>query len=179
MKIKNTVLLIILLLATVSIIGCTKGQTAPLNIDTTQVAEDGYRVTVHYTGTLSDGTVFDTSREREPLQFVMGAGIMIPGFEDAVRGMHVGEIKTVTLSPEEAYGPYREDLVIFLSREELPSGMSIAVGQKLQIQTDDGVVTIAPVIAVSDEGITVDANHPLAGKELTFEIELLKVERVD
>jgi peptidylprolyl isomerase len=175
MKIKMMGIIGILLLAGVLIIGCGKETAAPV-IDKTQITKDGDRVTVHYTGTLSDGTVFDSSRERDPLQFVLGAGIMISGFEDAVRGMYLGEKKTVTLTPEEAYGPHREDLVIFVSREELPPGTQLEIGQKIQVQTDEGVVTIAPVIEMTDEGITVDANHPLAGKELTFEIELIKIE---
>ena len=144
-----------------------------------QMAEDGDRVAVHYTGTLVDGSVFDSSRGRDPLEFVLGAGNMIPGFENAVRGMKIGEVKTVTLSPEEAYGPFREDLIIKISREELPEDLNPEVGQKLTMTQQDGRSVEVTVTEVSDTDITVDANFFLAGKELTFEIELVKIEPAD
>ena len=141
-----------------------------------QLAEDGDRVSVHYTGTLGDGSVFDSSRGGDPLEFVLGAGNMIPGFENAIRGMKIGEVKTVTLSPEEAYGPYREDLIIKFNREELPEGLDPEVGQKLAMTQPDGRSVEVTVTEVSDTDITIDANFFLAGKELTFEIELVKIE---
>jgi len=156
----------------IPIIGCT-GEGVE------QMAEDGDSVSVHYTGTLEDGSVFDSSRGGNPLEFVLGAGNMIPGFENAVRGMKIGEVKTVTLSPEEAYGPYREDLIIKFSREELPEDLNPEVGQQLRMTQPDGRVVLVTVKEVSEIDITLDANHSLAGKELTFEVELVKIEPAD
>ncbi|MFH1650698.1 MAG: peptidylprolyl isomerase [Chloroflexota bacterium] len=139
------------------------------------MAQDGNTVKVHYTGTLADGTLFDTSRGREPLEFALGAGQMIPGFENAVRGMAVGETKKVTLAPEEAYGPRREDLALEIERSKLPEGMDPEVGQRLQMVQNDGRAIAVTVTAVADTTITIDANHPLAGKDLTFEIEVVEI----
>jgi peptidylprolyl isomerase len=138
-------------------------------------ARNGDAVQVHYTGKLADGTVFDSSVGREPLEFTLGAGQMIPGFEKAVFGMKVGEKKTVTIPADEAYGPYRDDLVVEISREKLPSDMTPEVGQQLVMRQPDGTEIVVVITAVSDETVTIDANHPLAGKELTFEIELVKI----
>jgi FKBP-type peptidyl-prolyl cis-trans isomerase 2 len=138
-------------------------------------ARNGDTVQVHYTGKLADGTVFDSSVGREPLEFTLGAGQMIPGFEEAVFGMKVGEKKTVTIPVDEAYGPYRDDLVVEISREKLPSDMTPEVGQQLVMRQPDGREIVVTITKVSDETVTVDANHPLAGKELTFEIELVKI----
>ncbi len=138
------------------------------------MANDGDTVSVHYTGKLEDSTVFDSSLEREPLEFTLGEGTIIPGFEEAVRGMHVGQSKTVTISPEEAYGPYLDKMVLVIEREQLPPGLNPVVGQQLQQQQDGRVVTVL-VTDVSEATITVDANHPLAGKDLTFEIELVEI----
>jgi peptidylprolyl isomerase len=167
MKIKYAVLLGIIIIAACAVIGCGGG--------TAQAARDGDTVYVHYTGTLDDGSVFDSSRERGPLEFVLGAGNMISGFENAVRGMKVGDSKTVTLAPGEAYGEYREDLVMTFSREKMPEGMEVELGQQLTLQSNTGVFITATVIDISEENITVDANHRLAGKTLTFEIELMKI----
>ena len=139
------------------------------------MADDGDTVKVHYTGTLEDGTVFDTSIGREPLEFTLGEGIVIPGFEEAVMGMRVGESKTVTIPVEKAYGPHYADLVIVAEREQLPAGLDPEVGQQLQMQQTDGRTTTVTVTDVSEETITVDANHPLAGKDLTFKIELVEI----
>lgn len=138
--------------------------------ESTVQAEDGNTVSVHYTGTLADGTVFDTSVGREPLEFTIGEGNMLPGFEQAVKGMRVGESKTVTIPSEEAYGLPRDDLVAVLERSQLPEDLDPEVGQQLINGT-----TIVTVIAVSETTITIDANHPLAGKDLTFEIELVEI----
>lgn len=166
MKHKYVFLLSILLIAMLLVIGCGEEK----------VAEDGDTVSVHYTGTLNDGSQFDSSVGKDPLVFVLGAGNMIPGFENAVRGMKVGESKTVTLSPDEAYGQYRQEMVATFSREELPEGMVPEVGRQLQITSEGGSVIVATIIEVSEDTITLDANHQLAGKELTFEIELVKLE---
>ncbi len=139
------------------------------------MASDGDTVRVHYMGTLEDGTTFDTSVGREPLEFTLGEGKMIPGFEKAVYGLKVGESKTVTIPAEEAYGPHLDDLVTVVEREQLPVDLDPKVDQQLQMQQTDGRMTVVIVTAVSETTITVDANHPLAGKDLTFEIELVEI----
>ncbi len=139
------------------------------------IASDGNTVKVHYTGTLADGTTFDTSVGREPLEFTLGAGQMIPGFEAGVRGMQVGQSKTVTIPAGEAYGPHRDDLVLVIQRDQLPAGLDPEVGQQLPMQQASGRTTVVTVTDVAEETITVDANHPLAGKELTFELELVEI----
>jgi len=139
------------------------------------MASSGDTVRVHYTGTLEDGTTFDTSVGREPLEFTLGEGKMIPGFEKAVYGLKVGKSKTVTIPAEEAYGPHRDDLVIIVEREQLPADLDPKVDQQLQMQQTDGRTAVVIVTDVSETTITVDANHPLAGKDLTFEIELVEI----
>jgi len=139
------------------------------------MASDGDTVRVHYTGTLEDGTTFDTSVGREPLEFTLGEGKMIPGFEKAIYGLKVGKSKTVTIPTEEAYGPHRDDLVIVVEREQLPANLHPKVDQQLQMQQTDGRTAVVIVTDVSETTITVDANHPLAGKDLTFEIELVEI----
>jgi len=139
------------------------------------MAKDGDTVKVHYTGTLDDGTVFDTSVEREPLEFTLGEGKVIPGFEKAVKGMKVGQSKTATIPVEKAYGPYRDDLVIAIERTQLPENLNPEVGQRLQMQQANGRLSVVIVTDVSEKTITVDANHPMAGKDLTFELKLVEV----
>ena len=142
---------------------------------TAVVAKNGDTVKVHYTGTLEDGTVFDSSMEGEPLEFTLGAGKMIPGFEDAITGMQVGQSKTLTIPAEEAYGPRRADRVFLVEREQLPEGLNPQVGQRLQMLQTEGPTITVIVTEVFETAIVVDANHPLAGKDLTFEIELLEI----
>jgi peptidylprolyl isomerase len=139
------------------------------------VARNGDTVQVHYTGKLADGTVFDSSVGREPLEFTLGAGQVIPGFEKAVLGMKVGEKKTVTIPADEAYGPRRDELAAEVPREKLPSGTTPAVGQQLLMREPDGSEIVVTITEISDDTVTIDANHPLAGKDLTFEIELVKI----
>jgi FKBP-type peptidyl-prolyl cis-trans isomerase 2 len=139
------------------------------------VAKNGDVVQVDYTGKLADGTVFDSSIGREPLEFTLGAGQMIPGFEKAVLGMKVGEKKTVTIPADEAYGPHRDDLILEVPREKLPSDITPEVGQQLGLRQSDGRTAIVTITSVSDNVVTIDANHFLAGKDLTFEIELVKI----
>jgi peptidylprolyl isomerase len=139
------------------------------------MAEDGNIVKVHYTGTLEDGSVFDSSAEREPLEFTIGAGRIIPGFENAVRDMQVGQSKTFTIPAQEAYGAYRDDLTLTVERSELPEGVDPQVGQQLQMQQPNGNPVVVTVTEASETSITLDANHPLAGKDLTFEVELVEV----
>ncbi len=138
-------------------------------------AEDGNTVKVHYTGKLEDGTVFDTSVGREPLEFTLGQGSMIPGFEEAVRGMKVGQSKEVTIPAEQAYGSHRDDLVMVIDRDQLPKDLTPEVGQHLEMQLMDGRRVEVVVTDVTDTTITVDANHRLAGKTLIFEIEVVEI----
>ena len=138
-------------------------------------AKVGDTVTVHYTGRLDDGTVFDSSANREPLQFTLGQGDLIPGFEQAVLGMAPGESKTETIPFDHAYGPYREEMVIEVDRQQLPTEIEPAVGQQLQVREESGAVIPVVITDVTDEAITLDANHPLAGEELTFDIQLVDI----
>lgn len=138
-------------------------------------AKSGDTVRIHYTGTLDDGTQFDSSAGRDPLEFALGGGQVIPGFDSAVDGMAVGESKTVTIPAEEAYGQRHEQLVQQVSRSALPDDIEPAVGMQLQSQSPEGQVMMLVVTEVEDESITVDANHPLAGQALTFDIELVEI----
>ena len=146
--------------------GCT-GEVAPV--------KEGDMVSVHYTGKLDDGTVFDSSVGGEPLQFTVGAGRVIPGFEQAVIGMKPGESITVTIPAAEAYGPHREDLVIVVDRSELPADIDPQVGEQIVGGLAGGGQMAVVIIEVTDSSVTVDANHPLAGKDLTFDIELVDI----
>lgn len=138
-------------------------------------AKQGDTVNVHYTGKLPDGTIFDTSRSRHPLRFTIGKGQVIAGFEQAVSGMKTGESKTATIPADLAYGPRRDDMIVTLQRSELPPGLDPKVGQRLELtQTDDQTILVT-VAAVTDMTMTLDANHPLAGKELVFDIELVSI----
>ena len=139
------------------------------------MAKDGSTVKVHYTGKLEDGTVFDTSVDSEPLEFTLGDGSLIPGFEDAVRGMKVGQSKEVTIPADKAYGQRRDELVMVIDRAQLPKDLAPEVGQQLQMQQLDGRTAVVVVTEVSDTTITVDANHRLAGKTLIFEIEVVEI----
>lgn len=138
-------------------------------------AKEGDTVRVHYSGFLEDGTVFDSSLERDPLEFTIGSGMLIPGFEDAVLGMDEGETKTVQISAEDAYGYRREELVITISKEQIPPDIDPVTGQELQVRTPNGMVTNVLVTDVTEETVTLDANHPLAGKDLIFEIKLVEI----
>ena len=138
-------------------------------------AKSGDTVRIHYTGTLDDGTQFDSSSGRDPLEFALGGGQVIPGFDSAVDGMSVGESKTVTIEPEQAYGQRHEQLVQQVSRSALPDDMEPEVGMHLQSQSPDGHVMNLVITEVDDETITVDGNHPLSGQALTFDIELVEI----
>lgn len=138
-------------------------------------ANEGDTVQIHYTGRLEDGTVFDSSEGRDPLTFKLGDGDVIPGFESAVKGMEKGESKTTEIPADEAYGPRRDDLVLNVGRQEIPEGLDPEVGQHLEMQTQDGQKVPVLVTDVDEEKVELDANHPLAGKDLTFEIELVDV----
>jgi peptidylprolyl isomerase len=138
-------------------------------------ARQGDTVRIHYTGTLRDGSVFDSSRGRDPFQFVLGSGQVIPGFDVAVTGMAPGEQKTVTIPAADAYGEPREEMVVAVGRDEFPAHVNPEPGQRLQMS--DGTQSFAVVVReVTDDRIVLDGNHPLAGEELTFVLELLDVQ---
>ncbi len=135
---------------------------------------DGDTIKLDYTGTLDDGSVFDCSDDREPLQFTVGAGQVIPGFEEAVRGMEEGEEKKFRIEPSEAYGEYNEDLTQKIPRTVISSDMEIEEGMMLLVKTPDGQEIPAKVAEVGDEQVTLDMNHPLAGKALNFNIKIVE-----
>jgi peptidylprolyl isomerase len=137
-------------------------------------AKAGDTVQVHYTGTLTDGTLFDSSKGREPLEFQLGSGMVIKGFDDGITGMEVGENKTVNIPTEDAYGSASEDMVFTVDRAELPADMPLELGMTLNMH-EDGNPQPVPVIVrdLTPDSVTLDANHPLAGQDLTFEIELV------
>ncbi|RME11500.1 MAG: peptidylprolyl isomerase [Ardenticatenia bacterium] len=139
--------------------------------------QKGDTVRVHYTGKLDDGTVFDSSEGREPLEFTVGAEQVIPGFEQAVEGMEEGETRSVTIPANEAYGEHREDLVVVIPRNQLPPDIEPEIGMQLQVREPTGQSFVVTVTAFDDETVTLDANHPLAGKDLTFDIEVVEIIR--
>lgn len=138
-------------------------------------AKKGDKVKVHYKGTLTDGTEFDSSQGREPLEFEVGAGMMIKGFDNAVDGMKLGEKVTVNIAAEEAYGPHNEELIYKVPSEQLPETLEPKVGQILSMQHPDGQSVPVTVVEVADEHVSIDANHQLAGKDLVFDIELVEI----
>ncbi|WP_429885462.1 FKBP-type peptidyl-prolyl cis-trans isomerase [Geoalkalibacter halelectricus] len=138
-------------------------------------ADQGDTVKVHYTGRLADGTVFDASPTDRPLHFIIGRKEVIPGFEQAVIGMYQGGKKTATIAPEQAYGPHRPELVEEIKRSLLPADLTLEPGRQLEVDPAEGQKFVVMVKAVGDEMVTLDANHPLAGRELIFDIELLEV----
>jgi peptidylprolyl isomerase len=140
-----------------------------------QSANEGDTVRVHYTGRLADGTIFDTSRDKSPLLFILGRREVIPGFDDAVRGMVRGEIKKAAISAGQAYGESQPELIEEFDREALPAGLELRVGAQLEVTRQDGSTFLVMVDDLTETTVTLDANHPLAGKDLFFEIELLEI----
>ncbi|TRX62178.1 peptidylprolyl isomerase [Fulvivirga sp. M361] len=138
-------------------------------------AKKGDKVKVHYTGKLHDGTVFDSSVSREPLEFEIGAGMMIAGFDAAVNGMLIGDKKVVDIPAKEAYGEKSEDMIVTVPKSQLPADLEPEVGQQLGMQQPDGQSIPVIVAKVAESEIELDANHPLSGKDLIFEIELLEI----
>ncbi len=139
-------------------------------------AQSGDKVRVHYTGKLTSGVVFDSSEGREPLEFTLGSGMVIAGFDSGITGMEIGEKKTVHIPVTEAYGPSDENLVFEFNRSDLPKDIPFEVGMQLNMHADgEGQVVPVTVTSVAEDKISVDANHPLAGQDLVFEIELIGV----
>ncbi len=138
-------------------------------------AKKGDTVRVHYTGTLDDGTMFDTSADREPLEFIVGEGQVITGFDIAVLDMAPGETKVSIIPAVEAYGEHSTELVTDVDRERFPADMELEIGQQLQVGLADDQQAIVMIVDISDTAVTLDANHPLAGQQLTFEIELVEI----
>jgi peptidylprolyl isomerase len=138
-------------------------------------AKKGDTVKIHYTGTLADGTQFDSSEGQDPLEFKLGEGLVIPGFESNVAGMTVGEKKSVHISVDEAYGQRNDEMMEVVERKHFPDDMELEVGMHLQTETFDGSPYMVVVAELSDENVTVDGNHPLAGHALNFDIELVSI----
>jgi peptidylprolyl isomerase len=140
-----------------------------------KIAGKGDTIKVHYTGKLDDGNVFDTSREGDPLEFVVGEGNLLKDFEDATVGLVAGQSTTVQISAENAYGPYRDDLLLVVPKEQLPSEVEEKVGATLFIECEDGVMLPVTIKEIAEDTITLDSNHVLAGKDLIFDIELVEI----
>ena len=179
-------LLLFLVVVALLISGCGNGEEPtptptptptllPTETPSDGVARTGDTVRVDYTGTLDDGTQFDSSAGRKPLEFTLGNGELIDGFEAAVMGMKVGETKTVRVPVDQAYGPYLEELVRVYPREQLPAGLDPKVGDQLPMTLTNGSTIYVTVTEVTETSITIDANHPLAGKDLNFEITLVEI----
>jgi peptidylprolyl isomerase len=139
------------------------------------IAKSGDAVKVHYKGTLDDGEIFDQSHGRDPLEFTVGSGMVIVGFDVAVTGMAIGDTKTVTFPPEEAYGPVLDEMVQAVDRSNMPDHLELAIGVQLQAGAPGQEPTIVTVVALDEETVTLDGNHALAGKALTFELELVSI----
>jgi peptidylprolyl isomerase len=142
----------------------------------TTTATDGTLVEVHYRGTLADGTEFDSSFERgEPIKFTVGEGPMIPGFVAAITGMSVGQTKTVTIASSEAYGDRNPEAVTLIPKTSFPTGIELVEGMPVPMKTPTGQTVYGRITEQQDETVTVDLNHPLAGEDLQFEIEMVSV----
>ena len=139
------------------------------------LVKDGDTVKIHYTGKLEDGTVFDSSDGRDPLELKVGAGHVISGFEKGVVGMEVGGTKTITIPADDAYGERRDDLTVNVKKTEFPENITPEIGQQLQLKQPDGNMVNVMVTDVQEELVTLDANHPLAGKTLVFDVEVVEV----
>lgn len=138
-------------------------------------AKNGDTVKIHYTGKLDDGNVFDSSMDRDPLEFKIGENQVIDGFEEAVVGMSPNENKTTTIPSDKAYGEYRDDMVLEVEKSQFPDDIDPKVGQQLELRQENGQRVVVTVTGIGDSGVTLDANHPLAGKDLTFEIQLVEI----
>ena len=138
-------------------------------------AKLGDKVRVRYTGSLKDGSVFDSNEKKDPFEFTLGEKKVIPGFEIAVIGMSQGDRKTVQIPADDAYGEHRKDLVVQVPRSQIPAGVDLQAGCVLQVRSQKGLTTDVIVIEFDEESVTMDGNHPLSGEDLTFKIELLEI----
>lgn len=138
-------------------------------------AANGHTVKVHYTGKLENGTVFDSSKRKAPLEFTLGETSVIVGFEQAIIGMQPGDHKTIKISSDNAYGPHLPELVSTVKKSQFPPHIKPELGQQLEIRQTDGPTILVTITDVSDDEVTLDANHPLAGKDLIFDIELVEL----
>jgi peptidylprolyl isomerase len=138
--------------------------------------KNGDTVQLHYTGKLRDGRIFDTSTDREPLELTVGGGKVISGFEQAVVGMSLGESTTVEIPMDQAYGPWRKDRVIVIDRDRFPEDLDLKLGQRLKLRQKDGKPLPAKVTGITEFSVRLDANHPLAGKDLVFDIEIIEID---
>lgn len=141
-----------------------------------KIVEESNNVSLHYTGTLNNGETFDSSEGREPLTFEVGSGQVIPGFDKAVRGMKIDESKKFTIPAEEAYGSVNEDLLYDVPKDAIPAELAPYEGQRLVSNLEDGRQIPVTVTKISEETITLDANHPLAGQDLTFDITIVAID---
>ncbi len=141
-----------------------------------QQAQDGDKVKVHYHGRLRTGETFDSSEGRDPLEFTVGAGQMIKGFDEGVKGMQVGDKKTVEIGAEEAYGERENDNLIEFPKDQFPPGMNPEVGMQLMLSNDKGQQFPVVVAEVKEDSVLLDANHPLAGQDLIFDIEMVDIQ---
>jgi peptidylprolyl isomerase len=140
-------------------------------------AQKGDIIKVHYTGKHTSGEVFDSSKGKQPIEFTLGQGSLIPGFEHGVLGMKIGEKKTLHILPENAYGPYRPELVSVVKLTQFPPHITPSVGLQLELSAEDQYPIFVTITEVGEEEATLDANHPLAGKDLFFDIELIDLQR--
>lgn len=135
----------------------------------------GDTVKVHYKGTLNDGSIFDSSEGREPLEFVVGSGQVIQGFDDAVMGLKAGESKEVNIPSDKAYGAYNDEMVLSIEQDKFPPEIELKVGEQLQIPAQNGQPIVVVIKEVKEDLVTLDANHPLAGKDLNFKVDLVEI----
>ena len=138
-------------------------------------AKTGDKVKVHFTGYLEDSTIFGSTMDEEPFEFIVGEENMLPGFENAVIGMQQGDTKTITLPPEEAYGPPKKELVHVMDRSSFPQEIELEIGKRLKVRTQEGKYTIVSIKDFTEDNIVIDENDPLAGKTLIFKIELVDI----
>ena len=171
----QTVKKIRVILACILILGCLCGALMLSACSPAAIAKDGDTVQVDYTLSLDDGTVYQTTVGSNPLELVVGNGSYLADFEEAIVGMKVGESKTITIAAADAYGEYREDLIITKDRSKIQDGDNIKVGDSLIMTYSSGYSTQVTVIDADDDTVTIDTNHPLAGQDLTFKIDLFKV----
>jgi len=139
------------------------------------LAKAGDTVQVHYTGRLDDGTVFDSSVGGEPIEFVLGEHHVIPGFEDGVTGMEVGETKTILIPNDQAYGPHMDEMMLTIPREQVPPHITLELGEMLELRQPTGEALTVRITELTDASITLDGNHPLAGEDLTFDLQLTSI----